>query len=472
MTRNPRTPACVAAGLIATLMSAGTATAQQPVARPPAAQLPTLQVPTTQLPTTQLPPTDASAAADLRVLQQETRTAFRQLLGGNADPDQVRFTYLGKGAVAEGPFPEPADPGRTTDTREALAGFTAFNPNTRNQFRIEMPGELLSRLGDAARQRGLDRAGSARGRVPPVRDPAAVERVPSAGTPRAALGKPGTDDGALVMQASWSTNVDNRSRLSSLNAATTSWPWRTIGDLQGCTATLIGPRHAITAAHCIYNRANSAWAGGFTLTPGRAGANWAYGQAIAPSPNFTWYFTPEQWRQANPSGGASQYDIGILIIPARLGDQAGWMGWFYGTDNYIGGRTIYNRGYPVCNGTDSNGNARTDDPGDPGSSVVCTPSHLYGDSNTCSVGGFTATDGAGWTRRFAHSCDASAAQSGSPLYFYLSGDPRVTAVHTTSTCGMIATSPDCTAQSTRPLAATKITREYSDWIAFFRAWQP
>jgi len=420
----------------------------------------------------QVATTDASADSDLRALQQETQEAFRRLFGDNEDASQVRFTYLGKGTTAGGPFAEPADPGRTTDTRQPLAGFTAFNPDTRNQFRIEMPGALLGRLGDAARRQGLDRAGSASGRAPPVRDPAAVERRGAAGrAPMADMSKPAAGVGALVLRASWSTNVDNRTRLSALNAATTSWPWRTIGDLQGCTATLIGPRHAITAAHCIYNRTNNAWASGFTLTPGRAGANWAYGQAIAPSSAFTWYFTPEQWRQASPAGGASQYDIGILIIPSRLGDQAGWMGWFYGTDNYIGGRTIYNRGYPVCNGFDSNGNARTDDPGDPGSGVTCTASHLYGDSNTCSVGGFTASDAAGWTRRFSHSCDASAAQSGSPLYFYQDGDPRVTAVHTTSSCGMIASVAACTAQSTRPLVATKITREYSDWIAYFRSWR-
>lgn len=406
--------------------------------------------------------TDPSAATDLRDLQQETRDVFRRLLGRESDAEQVRFTFLGKGKTAAGPFAEPTDPGRTSTTRRALAGFTAFNPNTGNQFRIEMPGPLLARIGDAARQQGLDRAGSARGVAPPVRDPAANERGGAAG---------GSPTGALFMRTSWSTNVDNRTRLSALNAATTSWPWRTIGDLQGCTATLIGPRHAITAAHCIYSRQNSAWASGFTLTPGRAGANWAYGQAIAPSSAFTWYFTPEQWRQASPAGGASQYDIGILIIPSRLGDQAGWMGWFYGTDNYIGSRTIWNRGYPVCNGFDGNGNARTDDPGDPGSSVVCVGSHLYGDPSPCSVGGFTASDGAGWTRRFSHSCDASAAQSGSPLYFYENGDPRVTAVHTTSTCGMIASAAACTAQSTRPLAATKITKEYSDWIAYFRAWK-
>ena len=148
------------------------------------------------------------------------------------------------------------------------------------------------------------------------------------------------------------------------------------------------------------------------------------------------------------------------------------MGWWHGTSSYLQSTSIYNRGFPWCNAVTNNGTPRTDDPGDPGSTVVCTPQHLYGDANTCDLGNFSMQDPEGWSRRVRHSCDASAGQSGSPLYLYREGVPAVTAIHTHSSCGMTAASTPCTAQDNRPLTATRITAEYKDWIAYFRALRP
>jgi hypothetical protein len=148
------------------------------------------------------------------------------------------------------------------------------------------------------------------------------------------------------------------------------------------------------------------------------------------------------------------------------------MGWWYAGESYLDTMSHYTRGFPVCNGFTSNGTPRTDDPGDPGSSVVCVANHLYGDASTCDLGEFSKSDAQGYQRVLRHSCDASGGQSGSPIYHYVKGSPVVAGVHTFSTCGTTAMGTQCTSASDRPLGGTHITKEYSDAIAFFREWAP
>lgn len=404
--------------------------------------------------------TDPAPARELAELKRENAVMIGRLIGDEKAAATVRITFMGKGRTQAPDFSEPDDD-RPTTAVKPLAGFVAFNPQSGNEYRIEIPPALLRRIGDAAARAGLTKPGTA--------EPAGPERPDAVTTQPRVTRRGGASP--LLRSVSWSGGVDNRQRLSSLTKGTDRWVWRAIADLGGCTATMVGPRHAITAGHCIYNRKNAAWNAGFKVTPGRAGANFNYGQVTVPSAPFTWYFTPVGFRDAAPSGGTGQFDIGILVLSERIGEKTSWMGWWYGTDSYLQSTAVYNRGFPLCAGTE-NGVARTDDPGDTGSSVVCVASHLYGDPSTCTITGFTASDGMGWTRRFKHSCDASAGQSGSPLYLFRDNTPYVTAVHTTSTCGKTASAAKCTATDTTPLAATRVTREYSDWLAYFRAWKP
>lgn len=413
-----------------------------------------LTAPASGQPTTA--PPNPAIARELAALRAENASLIGKLIGDPRAAARIRITYLGKGKTQPADFSEPRDvPG--TGPGAPAEGFVAFNPGSGNEFMIAIPADVLRRIGTAALRTGLNKPG--------ISTPAAPER------PRPTSPTTGERSIPLLHSASWSGGVDNRTRLSSLTAGTTRWVWRAIADLGGCTATMVGPRHAITAGHCIYNRANSAWNTGFNVTPGRAGANWNYDRALVPSAPFTWYFTPVGWRQANPPGGTGQFDIGILVISKRLGDATSWMGWWNGSDTYLQSTPIWNRGFPLCAST-ANGVARADDPGDPGSSVTCTASHLYGDPSPCSIGNFSRDDGTGWTRRLAHGCDASAGQSGSPLYLFRDNTPYVTAIHTTSSCGMFANSTQCTASDTRPLTATRITPEYSARVAYFRAWKP
>lgn len=393
------------------------------------------------------------------------------------DSDAITIEFIGRSKPVEvesdgsdGDISGDTDTRRDAERSESIRSMRAYNPSTGNEFRMTFSEGVLPLAGELADREGLsDGSGDDE-----VRDPAALEAELVREAEEAARAEIPAD-----APPSWSDNVDNRVRLSKTAAeepgttGTTVWPWRAIVRLSnGCTGTMIGPRHVITAGHCIYNRSTSAWMT-FNVSPGQAGTGlFPYGSVAFPSSGFNWYFTPEGWRQSSPSGGTAQYDFGLLVLPQSIGNQTGWMGWWVEGADSLAKDDHFNRGYPACAATDSAGNPRTDDPGDPGSSVVCVAQHLYGDVNNCEIGDFSVKDPDGWSRRFAHSCDASGGQSGSAIYHYEGGAPVISGIHTSSGCGATAASTPCTSSDDRPLGATRITPEYGDIISFFRNWKP
>jgi V8-like Glu-specific endopeptidase len=385
--------------------------------------------------------------ADLRSLQGASQEALRGLMGADGASVRVEISYVGRGRMSAAPVIEPNDDGATAPgDGGAIDGFIAFNPASGNEFRIRLARADLQRIGALTARAGLDQPAGPRGDPVPRED----------------------GDADLARAKAWSNNIDNRTRLSSLTQGTTTWPWRAIVEHDNrCSGTLIGPRHVVTAGHCIYNVPSASWVTGFQITPGRAGSNWNYGSSLMPSGSFSWYFTPAQWR----STGQRQFDFGILVIADRLGDASGWMGYGYLPESSLQSDTILNRGYPWCN-ANTNGVPRLDDPGDPGSNVACNDRHLYGDVNACGIGEFAARDGDDQARLFNHSCDASGGHSGSPLYRSGNGGPHVIGVHTFSGCGKDQNDRVCTSADVRPLTATRITPEYRDWISYFRNWKP
>jgi V8-like Glu-specific endopeptidase len=399
---------------------------------------------------------DPSIQADLDALQGAHAEALQGLFGVGGPAAPLTITYIGKDQRREGDAYEAPALGVASTPSPAFGGVSAFNPDSGNEFRIELADSDLIDIEAETARIGRQNPAGPNGDPSPTDDPDTP--VPGRATPKA-----------------WSNNSDNRVLRSSLTEGTTTWPWRAIAEHSNrCTGTLVGPRHIVTAGHCLYNRTTNAWASGYFVTPGRAGGNWSYGRSRVPTAGqFAWYFTPWQWRQANPSGGSGQYDFGIVVLPDRLGDQTGWMGYATLGNSDLQNGFVVNRGFPWCNAVDQNGNTRTDDVGDdPLSGLTCQDRHLWGDASSCSIGNFHDLDGDQWARRFDHSCDASAGQSGSPLYTYLNGVPAVIGVHTTSLCNKTAADVPCQPTDQRPLRATRITPEYRAWISYFRNWKP
>lgn len=379
---------------------------------------------------------------------------------------RIEITYLGKAAFtaeqdltplddASVPPPEP-DP-----EQSAMDG---VNLATGNEFRIALSYDLLEAIGTLDAARGDDRGTLASEADEPVFVPEGL-------------------DPALLGQASLSNADDDRYRPYSRNAPVSIAVHRRIVNMGNCTGTLVGPRHVVTAGHCLYSRRNSAWSNNFSVDIGRNGnsviASVQVDRNNIPSGQTVWLFTPWQFRSASNTKG---YDYGVLTIPARLGDTVGWMGRVTYSAPSLRNGTVYRRGYPLCTSTwrlsDNTSVNRVDEPcsdnGPAGlQSCTCRDDHLYANAGFCDIDEFQTQDSSGWSRVIHHSCDASAADSGSPLYVYYQGSPAVTAVHYQSLCERIPASHNSWVECTgtrvdRPLRALRLTPEWRDWIGYFR----
>lgn len=203
---------------------------------------------------------------------------------------------------------------------------------------------------------------------------------------------------------------------------TTSYPYRAVGKIDiGCTGTLVGPRHVLTAGHCVYDIDNDLWYRSLDFSPGQNGSSRPYGK-------YSWEvaIAASGWVNSH----SANHDYAMIILGTNIGNTVGWLS--YGWRNPLPKYTVNIAGYP-------------------GDKPYGTMWATY-----CKIAVIR-------TDRFYYPCDTYGGMSGSGVYAYFSstGSRIIYGIHAYGTGGSYP--------SSRYNSATRITQTkfnaINSWIS-------